>query len=179
VPLDLVDVNFCGDTFTAVMRPSGSGKTTLLDCAAGLHQPIARAALAGWNGPEGLSETTLTKLGRTRIGFVFEAFALVPALSVRDNILLPHRGPRTVARRGSSTVINESAAARIRWFLLGLWVSPSVAMTGESCAWAEEGASDGTDPAEPFSRMRRSRSATRTSAYRLAWAPGSRLRAGW
>jgi putative ABC transport system ATP-binding protein len=44
VPLDLVDVNFCGGTFTAVMRPSGSGKNTLLHCAAGLHRPTAGAA---------------------------------------------------------------------------------------------------------------------------------------
>ena len=138
--------------------------------------------LAGRNGPEGLSETALTRLGRTRIGFVFEAFVLVSALSVRENILLPHRGPRTVARRGSSTVINESAAARIRWFLLGLWfhrrwLGPENLARGR-VQKAEEGPADGTDPAEPFSRMRRSRSATRTSACRLAWAPGSRLHAG-
>jgi putative ABC transport system ATP-binding protein len=44
VPLDLVDVNFCGGTFTAVMRPSGSGKNTLLHCPAGLHRPTAGAA---------------------------------------------------------------------------------------------------------------------------------------
>ena len=89
--LDGVDVDFCGGTFTAVMGPSGSGKSTLLHCAAGLDRPTAGAAWLAGTDLAGLSEAALTRLRRTRIGFVFQAFNLVPALSVRENILLPSR----------------------------------------------------------------------------------------
>ena len=80
--LDGVDADFCRGTFTAVMGPSGSGKSTLLHCAAGLDQPSAGTAWLAGTDLAGLSETALTKLRRTRIGFVFQAFNLVPALSV-------------------------------------------------------------------------------------------------
>ena len=104
--LDGVDVAFGGGTFTAVMGPSGSGKSTLLQCAAGLDRPTAGAAwLAGTDLTE-LSETALTRLRRTRIGFVFQAFNLVPALTVRDNILLPSRLAHTrLDRRHLAAVV--------------------------------------------------------------------------
>ena len=89
--LDGVDVDFCGGTFTAVMGPSGSGKSTLLHCAAGLDRPTAGVVWLAGTDLAGLSETALTRLRRTRIGFVFQAFNLIPALSVRENILLPSR----------------------------------------------------------------------------------------
>ena len=89
--LDGVDADFYRRTFTAVMGPSGSGKSTLLHCAAGLDQPSAGTAWLAGTDLAGLSETALTKLRRTRIGFVFQAFNLVPALSVGENILLPSR----------------------------------------------------------------------------------------
>jgi putative ABC transport system ATP-binding protein len=91
VALDGVDADFGAGTFTAVMGPSGSGKSTLLHCAAGLDRPSAGTVRLAGTDLAGLSETALTRLRRTRIGFVFQAFNLVPALTVRENILLPSR----------------------------------------------------------------------------------------
>jgi ABC-type lipoprotein export system ATPase subunit len=89
--LDGVDMDFHTGTFTAVMGPSGSGKSTLLHCAAGLDRPSAGTVRLGETDLGKLSETALTKLRRSRIGFVFQAFNLVSALNVRENILLPAR----------------------------------------------------------------------------------------
>jgi putative ABC transport system ATP-binding protein len=86
-----VDLDLRRGTFTAVMGPSGSGKSTLLQCAAGLDRPSAGTVWLAGTDLTKLSETALTKLRRTRIGFVFQAFNLVPALTVRENILLPSR----------------------------------------------------------------------------------------
>jgi putative ABC transport system ATP-binding protein len=91
VALDGVDVDFGAGTFTAVMGPSGSGKSTLLHCAAGLDRPSDGTVRLADTDLAGLSETALTRLRRTRIGFVFQAFNLVSALTVRENILLPSR----------------------------------------------------------------------------------------
>ena len=89
--LDGVDTDFHAGTFTAVMGPSGSGKSTLLHCAAGLDRPSAGTVHLGDTDLGKLSESALTKLRRARIGFVFQAFNLVSALNVRENILLPSR----------------------------------------------------------------------------------------
>ena len=78
-------------TFTAVMGPSGSGKSTLLHCAAGLDRPESGEVYLGGTRLSALSETELTKLRRSRIGFVFQSFNLVPALTVRQNVTLPFR----------------------------------------------------------------------------------------
>ena len=86
-----VDLDLLAGTFTAIMGPSGSGKSTLLHCAAGLDRPSAGTVVLAGTNLATLSETALTKLRRTRIGFVFQAFNLVSALSVRENILLPSR----------------------------------------------------------------------------------------
>jgi putative ABC transport system ATP-binding protein len=86
-----VSMEFAPGTFTAVMGPSGSGKSTLLQCAAGLDRPTAGIVRIGGQDLGSLSETALTKLRRTRIGFVFQAFNLVSALTVRENVLLPMR----------------------------------------------------------------------------------------
>jgi putative ABC transport system ATP-binding protein len=91
VALDQVDLDFGKGTFTAVMGPSGSGKSTLLHCAAGLDRPSAGTVLLAGTDLCKLSESALTRLRRTRIGFVFQAFNLVSALTVRENILLPSR----------------------------------------------------------------------------------------
>jgi ABC-type lipoprotein export system ATPase subunit len=97
--LDSIDIDFHTGTFTAVMGPSGSGKSTLLHCAAGLDRPTdGTVTLAGTDLAK-LSETGLTKLRRTRIGFVFQAFNLVSALNVRENILLPSRLAHTRPNR--------------------------------------------------------------------------------
>ena len=86
-----VDVGFGRGTFTAVMGPSGSGKSTLLQIAAGLDRPTNGRVVLGGTDLSGLSETRLTELRRTRIGFVFQAFNLIGALTVEENIVLPLR----------------------------------------------------------------------------------------
>jgi putative ABC transport system ATP-binding protein len=89
--LDGVDAAFGRGTFTAVMGPSGSGKSTLLQTAAGLDRPTSGHVFLGDTDLARLSETRLTELRRTRIGFVFQAFNLIGALTVEENIVLPLR----------------------------------------------------------------------------------------
>lgn len=89
--LDGVSVGIERGSFTAVMGPSGSGKSTFLHCAAGLDKPTSGTTRLGDTELNELTETNLTKLRRKRIGFVFQAFNLVPALTVRQNIELPLR----------------------------------------------------------------------------------------
>src|SRR3954469_14675663 len=86
-----VDATFARGTFTAVMGPSGSGKSTLLQTAAGLDRPTSGRVYIGDTELSRLSETRLTELRRSRIGFVFQAFNLLGALSVAENIDLPRR----------------------------------------------------------------------------------------
>jgi putative ABC transport system ATP-binding protein len=86
-----VDVGFYAGSFTAVMGPSGSGKSTLLHNAAGLDRPTSGRVWIGDTELSTLSETALTLLRRQRVGFVFQAFNLVGALDVEENILLPLR----------------------------------------------------------------------------------------
>ncbi|GAB3440915.1 ABC transporter ATP-binding protein [Streptomonospora sediminis] len=96
--LDGVTNAFPAGSFTAVMGPSGSGKSTLLHCAAGLDKPTSgRAAVLGTD-LAALPEKRLTVLRRERIGFVFQAFNLVSALSAEQNVALPLR----LARRRPS-----------------------------------------------------------------------------
>jgi putative ABC transport system ATP-binding protein len=78
-------------TFLAVMGPSGSGKSTLMHCAAGLTAPTSGNVLIDGTPIGGLNETRRTELRRERIGFVFQAYNLVPSLSIADNITLPLR----------------------------------------------------------------------------------------
>ncbi|MCP2258971.1 putative ABC transport system ATP-binding protein [Streptoalloteichus tenebrarius] len=89
--LDGVTAVFPPGGFTAVMGPSGSGKSTFLHCAAGLDRPTEGRVLLGGVDLGQLSETALTTLRRDRVGFVFQAFNLMSALDVRDNITLPLR----------------------------------------------------------------------------------------
>ncbi|MFE4665809.1 ABC transporter ATP-binding protein [Streptomyces sp. NPDC056716] len=89
--LDRVSLGFPRATFTAVMGPSGSGKSTLLQCAAGLDRPTSGSVTVGETELTGLSETRLTLLRRERIGFVFQAFNLLPSLTAEQNVLLPLR----------------------------------------------------------------------------------------
>src|SRR5215510_2461737 len=106
--LDAVSIDFGRGSFTAVMGPSGSGKSTLLHCAAGLDRPTTGAVWLAGRDLARLSETDLTKLRRSRIGFVFQAFNLVSALSVRENILLPSRLAHTrLDRRWLSEVVTR------------------------------------------------------------------------
>lgn len=89
VALAGLSVGFERGSFTAVMGPSGSGKSTFLHCAAGLVRPGAGRVVVGGTDLAGLDEVGLTKLRRERIGFVFQSFNLLPALTVLQNVLLP------------------------------------------------------------------------------------------
>jgi putative ABC transport system ATP-binding protein len=89
--LDGVTAEFKEHSFTAVMGPSGSGKSTLLHCAAGLERPSTGSVWLAGQDLGRLSEKRLTRLRRSSVGFVFQAFNLVPALTVRENVLLPLR----------------------------------------------------------------------------------------
>jgi len=93
--LNGVSVEFGRHSFTAVMGPSGSGKSTLLHCGAGLERPTSGAVWLAGQDLGRLSEKRLTKLRRSNVGFVFQAFNLVPALTVWENVVLPLRLART------------------------------------------------------------------------------------
>ena len=86
-----VTASFLAGTFTAVMGPSGSGKSTFMHCAAGLDRPSSGTVTIGDTEIGKLSEAKLTKLRRERVGFVFQSFNLLPALSVNQNVTLPLR----------------------------------------------------------------------------------------
>jgi putative ABC transport system ATP-binding protein len=87
--LDGVSVGFEAGRFTAIMGPSGSGKSTLLHCMAGLDAPTSGTVLIGDVDLTTLSEKQLTLLRREKVGFVFQAFNLVPTLTAAENITLP------------------------------------------------------------------------------------------
>ena len=89
--LDRVGLGLPYGTFTAVMGPSGSGKSTLLNCASGLERPDAGRILIGGQELDTSDETAATRFRRGRIGFVFQAFNLLPTLTVWQNVLLPAR----------------------------------------------------------------------------------------
>ena len=87
--LDGVSVSFPAGRFTAIMGPSGSGKSTLMHCAAGLDTLTSGTAFIGDTELSTLDDRRLTLLRRDRVGFVFQAFNLVPTLTVAENITLP------------------------------------------------------------------------------------------
>jgi putative ABC transport system ATP-binding protein len=84
-----INVGFERGRFTAVMGPSGSGKSTLMHCLAGLDAPSSGHAFVGEQEIGALGDSELTQLRRDRIGFVFQAFNLVPTLTAAENITLP------------------------------------------------------------------------------------------
>ncbi|MBL1082754.1 ABC transporter ATP-binding protein [Streptomyces actinomycinicus] len=87
--LDGVGLAFPAGRFTAIMGPSGSGKSTLMHCAAGLDTLTSGTAWIGDTELGALDDRRLTLLRRDRVGFVFQAFNLVPTLTVAENITLP------------------------------------------------------------------------------------------
>jgi putative ABC transport system ATP-binding protein len=87
--LDGISVDFPAGIFTAVMGPSGSGKSTLMHCLAGLDRLTGGRALIGDTELGPLGDKALTALRRTRVGFVFQAYNLLPTLSAVENITLP------------------------------------------------------------------------------------------
>jgi putative ABC transport system ATP-binding protein len=84
-----VSVGFDRGRLTAVMGPSGSGKSTLMHCMAGLDAPTSGHAFIGEKEIGMRGDSELTELRRDRIGFVFQAFNLVPTLTAAENITLP------------------------------------------------------------------------------------------
>jgi len=89
--LDGITIEFAAQTFTAIMGPSGSGKSTLLHCVAGLDSLTSGTVLIGADDLSALDDKALTLLRRDRIGFVFQAYNLIPTLTALENITLPLR----------------------------------------------------------------------------------------
>jgi putative ABC transport system ATP-binding protein len=87
--LDDVTVGFAAGRLTAIMGPSGSGKSTLLHCMAGLDALTAGKVFIGDTDLTTLTDRQLTLLRRSRVGFVFQSFNLVPTLTAEENIVLP------------------------------------------------------------------------------------------
>ncbi|MFE0174644.1 ABC transporter ATP-binding protein [Streptomyces sp. NPDC059002] len=89
VALDRVSIGFREGEFTAIMGPSGCGKSTLMHCAAGLDAPSSGSVRIGTTELSTLGDRQLTQLRRDRIGFIFQAFNLLPTLTALENITLP------------------------------------------------------------------------------------------
>jgi putative ABC transport system ATP-binding protein len=87
--LNDVTVDFEQGRFTTIMGPSGSGKSTLMHCVAGLDTLSSGRVLIGDTDLSRLNDKDLTVLRRTKVGFVFQAYNLVPTLNARENITLP------------------------------------------------------------------------------------------
>src|SRR4051794_28002409 len=109
VALDGISAELARGSFTAIMGPSGSGKSTFLHVAAGLDRPTSGSVALGDTELAGLSERKLTILRRERIGFIFQAFNLMPSLTVAQNIGLPlrldgHRPRRAEVREVAARV---------------------------------------------------------------------------
>jgi putative ABC transport system ATP-binding protein len=105
--LDHVSVEFATGRFTAIMGPSGSGKSTLMHAVAGLDHLTSGTVHIGDTEITKLDDRRLTKLRRDRIGFVFQAFNLVPTLTAAENIALPARlAGRSVDRAWFDQVVD-------------------------------------------------------------------------
>ncbi|GGO72016.1 ABC transporter ATP-binding protein [Nonomuraea cavernae] len=107
--LDGVTASFHAGTLTAIMGPSGSGKSTLLHCAAGLDRPTGGTVAIDGTDLGSLSENGLTLLRRERVGFVFQAFNLVSALTAEQNVALPLR----LAGRAAPSGLVRAALAEV------------------------------------------------------------------
>jgi len=105
--LDGVDLDVPAGRFTAVMGPSGSGKSTLMHCLAGLDSLTSGSVSIGGVDLGALSDAELTRLRREHVGFVFQAFNLVPTLTALENITLPARLAR---RRPDAAWLDEVVA---------------------------------------------------------------------
>ena len=105
-----IDLVIEAGRLTAIMGPSGSGKSTLMHLLAGLDQPTSGAVWYDDVDITGLDDRRLTALRRTEIGFVFQAFNLVPTLTVLENVLLPFELGGVRADRGRLDWIEERIA---------------------------------------------------------------------
>ncbi|WP_399341630.1 ABC transporter ATP-binding protein [Umezawaea sp. Da 62-37] len=105
--LDGVSVEIERGRFTAIMGPSGSGKSTLMHCLAGLDDVDSGEVFVGDARVTGLRDRGLTDLRRTKVGFIFQQFNLLPTLTAEENILLPLAiGGRKVDRAWFDTVVD-------------------------------------------------------------------------
>ncbi|MGA1345137.1 MAG: ABC transporter ATP-binding protein [Ilumatobacteraceae bacterium] len=105
--LDHVTVDFAAGRFTAIMGPSGSGKSTLMHCLAGLDEVTSGSVRIGDTQLSDLNDKQLTELRRTQVGFIFQAFNLIPTLTAEENIVLPLTlGGRTPDRGWFDTVVD-------------------------------------------------------------------------
>jgi len=86
-----VTLELAAASFTAIMGPSGSGKSTLMHVLAGLDSPTSGEVSLGGTSLSELDDGELTRLRRTRVGFVFQTFNLLPVLTAEENIVLPLR----------------------------------------------------------------------------------------
>ncbi len=101
--LDGVTIDFAAGAFTAIMGPSGSGKSTLMHCCAGLDTLTSGEVWIGERALNTMSERELTVMRRDRLGFVFQAYNLVPTLTALENITLPVAlAGATLTKRGST-----------------------------------------------------------------------------
>ena len=105
--LDHVSVEFAPGKFTAIMGPSGSGKSTLMHCLAGLDGLTSGEVTIGDTELSTLNDRQLTELRRTKVGFIFQSFNLIPTLTAEENIVLPLTlGGRKGDRQWIDTVID-------------------------------------------------------------------------
>ena len=105
--LDQVSLEIGSRSFTAIMGPSGSGKSTLMHCMAGLDSADGGQVWIGGTEITALPERRLTRLRRDHVGFVFQAYNLLPALTAADNITLPlDIAGRSADRTWLSTVVD-------------------------------------------------------------------------
>ena len=110
--LDAIDVEFASGGFTAIMGPSGSGKSTLMHCMAGLDTVTSGQVIIGDTDLSALSEKDLTLLRRDSVGFIFQAFNLVPTLTAMENITLPmDLAGRSGDREWIGEVVNTTGLA--------------------------------------------------------------------
>jgi putative ABC transport system ATP-binding protein len=110
--LDGLSAEFPKGVFTAIMGPSGSGKSTMLHCMAGLDKLTSGTVEIGGKDLGHLNDRELTVLRRERIGFVFQAYNLVPTLTSRENILLPLTlGGRKVDAEWMSALVSALGVA--------------------------------------------------------------------
>jgi putative ABC transport system ATP-binding protein len=108
--LDAVSVGFRRGRFSAIMGPSGSGKSTLLHCLAGLDTLTSGQAIIAGNDLSRMNDRQLTELRRDRVGFVFQAYNLVPTLTAIENITLP----ASLAGRKPDKTWLDSVVAAVR-----------------------------------------------------------------
>ncbi|MBE1489553.1 ABC transporter ATP-binding protein [Plantactinospora soyae] len=107
-----VTTSFAAGTFTAVMGPSGSGKTTLLQCASGLDRPTTGTVYVDGREFVQGSEAAITRFRRTRIGFVFQQYNLLPTLTALQNVTLPMRlAGRKVSRKQCLALLDQVGLA--------------------------------------------------------------------